>query len=105
MTATDINKYGGAAFLGGLVEGAGAGGAVALGGGVNTSTLNMHQYSRYGQFSGQSGMDCVDGGMMTGQGHVSRYRADAYDGLALSDHFLGEYYSSVSTWNYRQANV
>ncbi|XP_076000682.1 desmoglein-2-like protein [Genypterus blacodes] len=100
MTAVDVNRYGGAAFGGGVVDGA------VSGGGMNTSTLHMDRYSKY-RFSGHSGMDDMEGGTMTmtGREQGSRYRTDAYDGLALPDHFLGEYYSSKANHATEQSQL
>ncbi|TKS79694.1 Desmoglein-2 Cadherin family member 5 HDGC [Collichthys lucidus] len=95
----NVNTLNGKGYLGGLVDGGGA----ALGGGatMNTSDLtaeNMHMYNRYNQFMGQGDMNYTGAGMMTGQEHLySRYKdGGVFDGMALSDHFLGEYYSSKS---------
>lgn len=74
---------------------------LATAGGLNTSgamTNNMHLYNRYNHSGGQVEVDYVGGGMMTGEDHLhSQYRARVFDGMALSDAFLEEYYSSVST--------
>ncbi|XP_054482279.1 desmoglein-2-like protein [Anoplopoma fimbria] len=91
------NTYMGKGYSGGLIElGGAAGGAGAL----NTSILtgeNMDLYNQYHHSSGQVGMDYMDAGMMTGQGQqFSHYRSGAFDGMALSDHYLGDYYSSKS---------
>ncbi|XP_057714379.1 desmoglein-2-like protein [Corythoichthys intestinalis] len=90
----DINTLGGKSYIGGLAE---SGGAV-IGGNENSvlTTDNVHMYNEYNQFSGQGRINVVDGGMMTGQGQFSQYRGGAWDDLALSDHFLEEYYSSKS---------
>lgn len=74
--------------------------ATSRGGAVNMSTLtteNTHMYNRYKRFVGHEEMELMDTGMLAGQEHLfSRYRAGVFDGMALSDQFLGEYYSSVS---------
>ncbi|XP_019734725.1 desmoglein-2-like isoform X5 [Hippocampus comes] len=90
----DINTFGGNAYLGGLVEGGGA----LISGNENCilTTDNVHLYNEYNRFSGHGRMNSMDGGMMTGQGHFSQYRGGAFDDLAVSDHFLQEYYSSKS---------
>lgn len=92
----DVNNYGGKGYFGGLNEEGGA----ALGGGINTSTMTaeeMRLYRLYNNSGGQIDMDYAGGGMMTGQQHFfDRYRADAFDGMALSEEFLGQYYASVS---------
>ncbi|XP_068426278.1 desmoglein-2-like protein [Clinocottus analis] len=95
--ATNNNTYRGKGYLGGPVE---LGGAAGGSGAQHTSILtseNMNLYNQYRHSSGTMGMDHVDAGMMTGQGQrFSQYRAGAFDGMALSDEFLEEYYSSKS---------
>ncbi|XP_041849024.1 desmoglein-2-like isoform X2 [Melanotaenia boesemani] len=96
LNTKDINNYGGKGYLGGLVESGGE----ALGGAINMSTVtaeNMHLYNQYGHFSRQEGMEFMDGGMMAGQDMgFSRYTGGAFSGMALSDHFLGEYFLTKS---------
>ncbi|XP_070700781.1 desmoglein-2-like protein [Pempheris klunzingeri] len=108
VNAKNINFLGGMGYLGGLVEvGGAAGGGAALGGDANTSTLTaggMHMYSRYNHSGGQMEMDHMGAGMMTGQEHVfSLNRASAFDGMALSDQFLEEYYSCKSNHAVQQS--
>ncbi|XP_077376292.1 desmoglein-2-like protein [Festucalex cinctus] len=90
----DINTLGGKGYLGGLVEGDGR----VISGNEHSilTTDNVHLYNQYHRFSGRGGMSGIVGGMMTGQGHISQYRGGAFDDLAVSDHFLEEYYSSKS---------
>lgn len=100
ITTQNINNYANR-YTGGQVEQGGANfGGAASGGAVNMSTVtaeNMHQYNQYNYSGGQMGTDYTGAGMMTAQEHLySRYRAGAFDGMALSEEFLGEYYSSVS---------
>ncbi|XP_077414827.1 desmoglein-2-like protein [Vanacampus margaritifer] len=90
----NIHALGGKDYLGGLVEG--HGGVVSGNEHSILTTDNVHLYNQYNRFSGRYGMNGLDGGMMTGQGHVSQYRGGAFDDLAVSDHFLEEYYSSKS---------
>lgn len=52
-------------------------------------------YEYYKNYGGQTEVD-VSGGMITGEDHY-RFRAGMFDGIALSEEFLGRYYSSVST--------
>lgn len=100
LHAKNVNTLEGKGYLGGLAElGGAAGGGAAIGSAMNTTLTseNMHMYNQYNHSSGQLGMGYTDG-MMTGQEHhFSRYGAGAFDGMALSDQFLGEYYASVST--------
>ncbi|KAL6104615.1 dsg1 [Pungitius sinensis] len=104
ITAKNKNTYAG--YPGGLVE---FGGAAGAGGTLHNSFYsrgNQELYNQHHISSAQGGMDYVDAGMMTGQGReqlFSRYRAEAFDGMALSDHFLGEYYSSKSNHAAHQA--
>ncbi|XP_061588342.1 desmoglein-2-like protein [Cololabis saira] len=86
--------------LGGLIESDGAGGGGAMfGNGMNTSTLttkNMYQYNQYGQY-GQNDMDYVGSGMAGGQDmSFTINRREVFDGMALSSHFLEDYYSNKS---------
>ncbi|XP_034559697.1 desmoglein-2-like [Notolabrus celidotus] len=97
----NINVTGKKGYLGGLLETGGAqggaqGGGAAIGGSIMT-TEDIQRYSRYNQGHEHMEMDYMNSGMMTGQEHLySRYRAGAFDGMALSELFLGEYYSSKS---------
>ncbi|XP_028282552.1 desmoglein-2-like [Parambassis ranga] len=95
VNAKNINTFEGKGFLGGL---RGAGGAGMISSTVNTLTAeNMHLYNQYKYSSGQEEMDFRGTGMMRGQDFgFSRYDGSAFDGMALSDHFLEEYYSSKS---------
>ena len=80
------------------------GGAGGAGDGF-TSSESMYHYSGYQQHGQQGGMRTdyeAGAGAMTGQhGHHasqqgSGYRGGMYDGMALSEGFLGEYYCNVS---------
>ncbi len=102
VSTKNVNNYESKAFVERLVDSRdGAAGGVALGGGINSSAMtteDIHLYNQYNQSGGQVEMDYAGGRMMTGQGHLySGYRTGAFDGMALSGQFLGEYYSSVST--------
>ncbi|XP_074545677.1 desmoglein-2-like protein [Halichoeres trimaculatus] len=83
---------------GGYPDGIELGGAPGGGAGCGNSSLtteNVQTYSRYKQSGGQIEMDYLGAGTMTGQEHLySQYRAGAFDGMALSEQFLGDYYSS-----------
>ncbi|XP_031150047.1 desmoglein-2-like isoform X2 [Sander lucioperca] len=99
MNAKKINTYEGKGYLGELNEfGAAAGGDAAFGRGLKTLTMtaeDMRQYNQYNHSGWQGGLDYSDAGMMTGQeNNFSQYRAGAFDGMALSDQYLEEYYSS-----------
>ncbi|XP_068196504.1 desmoglein-2-like protein [Antennarius striatus] len=90
----NINGYGEGGYTGGLTE---------LGGGagvINTSNMtaeNMYLYNQYNQSRGQT-EDFLGCGMLTGQQHLfEKHRTGAFDGMALSDEFLGQYYSSKSS--------
>lgn len=95
LNVKDVNIYGGKGHLEGFAE---ATGDTTLGG-FNSSTLtaeNMHRYNQYNQFS-EGKFDYMDSRVTTGQEHLySGYKGGAFDGMALSDQFLGEYYFSVS---------
>lgn len=86
----DIQTLSGGAALGG---GGGGGGGGAFGGGTWMDTMDHYnQYSYYGR---QGHMGHMQGGTMTGQEHYfSQSRAGFFDGMALSEDFLEEYYSS-----------
>lgn len=88
IDVTDIPGYAGKRVPGGHHE---------LGGGAaDMTTESRHLYSRYQQLHGRR--DYVGGGMVTGQKHFySQSKFGAFDGMALSDDFLGEYFISVST--------
>uniref|UniRef100_A0A8C5GHF3 Desmoglein-2-like n=1 Tax=Gouania willdenowi TaxID=441366 RepID=A0A8C5GHF3_GOUWI len=91
MNATNINTFGGKGFGGGIVD-VGAGVGTAFGGGMNTSTLTAENMQLYSHYKRQEEM-----GMMDGQEFgFSHYGGGAFDGMALSDHFLEEYYASQS---------
>ncbi|KAJ4936925.1 hypothetical protein JOQ06_001510 [Pogonophryne albipinna] len=86
----DINNFGDNMYISGVTGGGGLGAGHTL----TSENKQKNMYNRY-----NNGMDYVDGGMMTGQEHsFSRYGAGAgagaFDGMALSNQYLGEYYSS-----------
>ncbi len=93
--ARNVSGFGGKGYLERLVE---LGGAAGAGNTSHMTAEEMHLYNQYNQSGGQVEMDYTGAGMMTGQEHAfSQYRAGMFDGMALSEQFLGEYYSSVST--------
>lgn len=105
MNTNTFNTFEGKGYVGELnALGGAAGGAGVL----NNSTLttnDMYLHDKYGHSGGQVGMDYMDGGTMTGQEHrFSTYRAGAFDGMALSHQYLGEYYASKSSHAAQQSN-
>lgn len=101
VNVRDINSYGGRGHLGGGTEVGGlVGGGATIGHVVNRSTLNaenMHMYNRYRHYSGHEELDHMGAGMMTGQDYsLSHYSNAVFNGMALPDQFLEEYYSSKS---------
>ncbi|KAM3866217.1 desmoglein-2-like protein [Diretmus argenteus] len=102
----------------GMSQGVTLGGAAAgaAGGGFNFSSLmtreNMHMYDGFQQAGGQMEVDYMGGGTLTGQETFSRYKGQetlsrynggAYSGMALSEGFLEEYYSSKANHAAEQA--
>ncbi|XP_030017276.1 desmoglein-2-like [Sphaeramia orbicularis] len=106
LTTKDINTVSAKGFQGLAEAGGMALGGGAFGGGLNTSTWaeNMEQYNRYSHYSGQGNMGYMHGGTMTGQDHYySQKSAGVFDGMALSDQFLEEYYTSKSNYTAQQS--
>lgn len=105
LITKDIKNITGSGFqrqtdCGGVAVGGGA-----FGGGFNTScwTENMEKYNRYSHYNGQGNMRYVHGGTMTGQDHYySQKSAGVFDGMALSDQYLMEYYANVSKHKYNR---
>lgn len=75
----------------------GPGGYPEFGGGSGgMTTENVQMYSQYQKVHGHG--DYFGGGMVTGQNkYYSQRQFGAFDGMALSNDFLGNYYISVST--------
>lgn len=71
------------------------GGGAAGGGGAGLITEDLRSYGQHGQFL-MTQEELIDSGMAGGQHVFSQYRGGAFDGMALSEQFLDEYYSSVS---------
>lgn len=94
IDVTDIPRFAGKRVPGGHHE---------LGGGPGgMTTESRHLYSRYQEQHGHG--DYVGGGMVTGQKRFSsQSKFGAFDGMALSDDFLGEYYISKSNHTAQQA--
>ncbi|XP_034039169.1 desmoglein-2-like [Thalassophryne amazonica] len=91
--AANFNTFGRHCYYGGITAGELAAGGAALGGGFSTlTTENIHQHGQYQHSSGH--MDMATGLISGGEHHLSTYRADVYEGMALSEEFLGEYYTS-----------
>lgn len=96
INAKDINSYEQKVYPGGLFEVDAGAGKGSFGAGIRTE--DMYHYNRYER--SRMEMDLRGSEMLTGQEHLySRYSAGVFDGMALSDQFLGEYYSTVSTSN------
>ncbi|KAF6739227.1 Desmoglein-2 [Oryzias melastigma] len=96
----DINTYGGQGYL--------QGGGSTLGGAVNMSTLtaeNKNLYSQYGQSFVHDQTDFMSSGMTGQEMGFSSYRGGAFDGIALSDRFLEEYYVTKSNNASQQLQV
>lgn len=76
--------------------GVGKGGYTEFGGGFGgMTTEDVHLYTQYQKLHGHG--DYVGGGMGTGQSkYYSQRQFGAFDGMALSENFLGNYYLSVS---------
>ncbi|XP_028987487.1 desmoglein-2-like protein [Betta splendens] len=99
--ARNVNTFGRKGFQGGMTEfGAGGGGAGL--GAVNTTMLtteNMHMYNQYGHYGGHDEMDFRGAG---GQ-NMYRHKAGAFDGMAVSDQFLEEYYLGKTEYAAQQS--
>lgn len=90
----DVNLSGGQTYL----DHFGSSGAAMDGRGTLTGQgMNMYNTYNYNYSTGQDQMDFMGGGTMAGQDmSFSKYRLTAFDGMALPDHYLGQYYSEVS---------
>lgn len=87
VDATDTRRYASKGGLGGYPEFGGASGGM--------TTENLQMYSQYQKVHGHE--EYFGGGMVTGKNnYYSRREFGAFDGMALSDNFLGNYYISVS---------
>lgn len=96
INTKDINRYEHKGYPGGLSEVDAGAGKGSFGAGIHTK--DMYKYNKYER--SRMEMDLRGSEMLTGQEHLySRYSAGVFDGMALSDQFLGEYYSTVSTSN------
>lgn len=83
IDAIDAKRY---------ASGGGQGGYNEFGG---MTTEDVHMYSQYQKVHGHG--DYLSGGMGTGQTkHYSQRQFGAFDGMALSQDFLWDYYSRVS---------
>lgn len=93
----EVPSYGGKGYLKELVD---VDGEVVEGGAIRTSTSDVSmfkQYKKYAHPIRQMEMGQMGGEMMMGQRRrYSQYRSGIFDGMALSDEFLDEYYSNVS---------
>ncbi|KAG7214811.1 hypothetical protein INR49_010703, partial [Caranx melampygus] len=77
----------------GVAGGGAAGGGAAGGGGAGLITTGLREYGQHGQYI-VTQEEAIDSGMATGQHVFSGYRGGVFDGMALSEQFLDEYYSS-----------
>lgn len=95
VNGADIKIGGRQDYMAGLVET-----DAALGGGFTTTGQDSYLYNQYGYSSGQQHSGFTDGGMMGGQTikdmRFANYEFGNFDGMALPDHFLWQYYSQVS---------
>lgn len=83
----DSKRYATGIGLGGYTEFGGVSGGM--------TTEDTHLYTQYQKLHGHG--DYVGGGMMTGQSKfLSQRQFGAFDGIALSEDFLRNYYLSVS---------
>lgn len=93
----EILSYGGHGYLKGLVD---VDGAIGKGGAIRTSTSDLSmskQYRKYTHPIRQMEIGQMGGEIIMGQRrHYSQHRSGIFDGMALSDAFLDEYYSNVS---------
>ncbi|XP_056149200.1 LOW QUALITY PROTEIN: desmoglein-2-like protein [Lampris incognitus] len=109
VTDGNVNIPWESGFFRGVEGGAkGAGGAI-VSDFISSSTVTAGNVARgYGSHyaTGQMEMDNMDRDIMRGQGHLySSYRTKAYDGLALSEYFLEDYYSSKSNHAAQQSQM
>ncbi|CAN9502825.1 unnamed protein product [Ophioblennius macclurei] len=96
QTTTDVDRFGNRGYdLGG--RGGGMGGGMGGGGGfgmgMNTSTLITENVNMYNQYRHMGEMDMIGGQEFD----YVQYSGTTFDGLALSEHFLGEYYANKSS--------
>ncbi|XP_035761990.1 desmoglein-2-like, partial [Neolamprologus brichardi] len=106
----DVNMFEGHGYYGGLAElgGAAGGRGPYKGSAIYTSNMtadNMNLYNQYKYSSGQN-MDFLNTGTMARQDmNFSQYRGGAWDGIALSEEFLWDYYSRKSDHAAQQPQV
>lgn len=91
INTKNINMSGGAAYLDNLT---GAG----MGGGGTLTGEEMWMDDKYNYYhANRDQMGFMGAGTMTGQEmSFSKQRLTAFDGMALPEHYLGQYYSVVS---------
>lgn len=91
----DVNLSGGQTYLDNFVSsGAGMNGIGTLTG----EGMNMYNTYNYNYSAGQDQTDFMGGGTMTGQDmSFSKYRLKAFDGMALPESYLGQYYSAKAS--------
>lgn len=96
----DINNLSGSATLG-----AGGGGGV-FGGGMHSSTWTENQYNQYSYYGRQGHKGYMQGGTLgTFTGHEHSLTQSAFDGMALSEEFLGDYYLNKATHVSQQSQL
>ncbi|MEQ2247675.1 hypothetical protein ILYODFUR_011594 [Ilyodon furcidens] len=98
ISKKDINISGGRG-LDNLIVNSGA----AVGGGRILTAEDMRLYNKYNYSTGQDGFDFRGAGTIRGEDmSISKYRFSAFDGMALPDHYLGQYYSVKSSQGSQQ---
>ncbi|XP_012730885.3 desmoglein-2 [Fundulus heteroclitus] len=91
----DINMSGGQAYLDNLVC---TQPPMGGGGTLTAEDMNMYNTYNYKYSGGQNQIDFMGGGAMAGQNmNFSQHRATASSGMALSDQYLGQYFSAESS--------
>uniref|UniRef100_A0A3B4B9I4 Cadherin domain-containing protein n=1 Tax=Periophthalmus magnuspinnatus TaxID=409849 RepID=A0A3B4B9I4_9GOBI len=95
----DINYLSGGAAMGG--GGAAAGGG--FGGGLHSTwTENMDHFNQYSYLNRHGHHGFSQGGTLTGHDHYLTQSRGAFDGMALSEGFLGEYYLNKASHESQQ---
>ncbi|XP_034469314.1 desmoglein-2-like isoform X2 [Hippoglossus hippoglossus] len=92
------NNYESKGYLGSLANiGGGVGGGAGYGGGIDTSNLTAEEFAMYSRYERDFAQEEADYRLGAGMGaEFSGYGGGAFDGMALSEHFLQEYYTNKS---------